>query len=137
MTKMRDRLFHWSSRLLSSGGKLILLCHVLTSMPMYLLQVLCPPKDVIQKLERICNAFLWDKLGGERGIRWRSWDKCCYAVTEGGLGFRSFANMSRVFACKLWLRLRTRDSIWADFMHSKYIKGEHPMVVKVSRPPLS
>ncbi|XP_071905811.1 uncharacterized protein [Coffea arabica] len=93
-------------------------------------QVMCLPKAVIQKLERICNAFLWDKLGGERGIRWRSWDKCCYAVTEGGLGFRSFANMSRVFACKLWLRLRTRDSIWADFMHSKYIKGEHPMVVK-------
>ena len=27
--------------------------------------------------------------------------------------------------------------MWADFMHSKYIKGVHPMVVQVCRPPLS
>ncbi|XP_027157156.1 uncharacterized protein LOC113758547 [Coffea eugenioides] len=99
-------------------------------------EVLCPPKAVVQKLERICNSFLWDKPGGVKGIQWRSWDRFCYPVDEGGLGFRSFVDMSRAFACKLWWKLRKRDSIWVEFMHFKYIRGVHPMVAQVNRPPL-
>ncbi|XP_027158259.1 uncharacterized protein LOC113759880 [Coffea eugenioides] len=93
VARMQDRLFHWSSRLLSSGG-------------------------------------------GVKGIQWRSWDRFCYPVDEGGLGFRSFVDMSRAFACKLWWKLRKRDSIWVEFMHFKYIRGVHPMVAQVNRPPL-
>ena len=58
IAKLQGRLSHWSSRLLSVGGKLILLHPVPSSIPLYLLQVLYPPKAILQRLGRICNAFL-------------------------------------------------------------------------------
>lgn len=60
IAKIQSRLQHWSTRLLSHGGKLVLIKHVLSSIPMYLLQVLQPPKAVLVKLGRLFNAFLWD-----------------------------------------------------------------------------
>ncbi|XP_071902212.1 uncharacterized protein [Coffea arabica] len=62
VSRMRDRLCHWSSRLLSSGGKLILLRHVLTSMPMYLLQA-AKPSPLWRWLERVRGIV-------EQNIRW-------------------------------------------------------------------
>nr|XP_027083667.1 uncharacterized protein LOC113705965 [Coffea arabica] len=83
VAKLRARLLHWSTRLLSPGEKLVLLRHVLTSIPMYVLQVLQPPKAVFAKLEKICNAFLWDKSTETRGIYWMAWEKLYYPVDEG------------------------------------------------------
>nr|XP_027096084.1 uncharacterized protein LOC113715980 [Coffea arabica] len=134
VAKVQARLSHWSSRLLSSGGKLVLLRHVLTSMPMYLLQVMDPPRAVLLRLGKLCNAFLWDKPAGTRGIHWTSWETICFPVAEGGLGFRSFADMCSAFACKLWWRLRKNESLWASFMHAKYVRGKHPIQVTVARP---
>ena len=37
ISHMRERLFHWSSRLLSSEGKLVLIQHMVISIPIYLL----------------------------------------------------------------------------------------------------
>ena len=56
-------------------------------------------------------------------------------MDEGGLGLRLFTDMVNAFSCKLWWKLRKYHSILADFMHSKYIKGLHPTVVEVERPP--
>ena len=101
ISKMRAHLGHWSTKLLSFGGKLVLARHVLASLSIYLLQVLDPPKAVLTRLGMICNAFLWDQKG-ERRIHWSSWDKLCFPIDEGGLGFWSFKDMARAFAAKLW-----------------------------------
>ncbi|XP_071926081.1 uncharacterized protein [Coffea arabica] len=130
LSRMRDRLGHWSTKLLSFGGKLVLARHVLASLPMYLLQVLNTPKVVLTQLGKICNSFLWDNKG-ERRIHWSSWDKLCFPIDEGGLGFRSFKDMAQAFAVKLWWRFRLGESIWAKFMHVKYIKGIHPAEASV------
>lgn len=57
LAKMHAHISHWSMKLLSMGGKLILLRHVLNSIPVYLLQVLKPPKAVLIALGRIFNSF--------------------------------------------------------------------------------
>nr|XP_027103123.1 uncharacterized protein LOC113724413 [Coffea arabica] len=132
LSRMRDRLGHWSTKLLSFGGKLVLARHVLASLPMYLLQVLNLPKVVLTQLGKICNSFLWDNKG-ERRIHWSSWDKLCFPIDEGGLGFRSFKDMARAFAVKLWWRFRLGESVWAKFMHVKYIKGVHPAEASVEQ----
>ncbi|XP_071914053.1 uncharacterized protein [Coffea arabica] len=131
--KMRGHLGHWSTKLLSFGGKMVLIRHVLASLPMYLLQVLNPPKAVFIRLGNICNSFLWDQRG-EKRMHWASWEKLCFPSEEGGLGFRSFRDMSRAFAAKLWWRFRSGDSIWAEFMHAKYSSGCHPLEASSGRP---
>nr|XP_027103148.1 uncharacterized protein LOC113724443 [Coffea arabica] len=137
LASLRARLFHWSSKLLSMGGKVILLRHVLSSLPLFLLQALCPPKSVLVAMGRICNSFLWNLNVESRRMHWAAWEKLCFPVQEGGLGVRSFRDSARAFACKSWWQLRKNDSLWADFMHKKYIKGTHPSIAAVDRPPAS
>ncbi|XP_071909687.1 uncharacterized mitochondrial protein AtMg00310-like [Coffea arabica] len=72
-----------------------------------------------------------------RRVHWFSRDKLCYPIAEGGLGFKSFDNMCSAFTCKLWWWLRANDSIWAKFMHQKYVKRVHPNKAAVCRPSLS
>ncbi|XP_027124270.2 uncharacterized protein [Coffea arabica] len=125
IASVRAKLHHWSSRFLSAGGKLILIRHVLSSMPLYLLQVTKPPKGVFIRLGKLFNAFLWDGKDGRR-IHWSSWEKVCFPVEEGGLGFRSLLDLERAFAMKLWWTIRQKSSPWARFMHRKYIGEQHP-----------
>ena len=68
VAKLRARNFHWSTKLLSMGRKLILFKYVLNSMPLYLFQVLKLSKVVIMALERMFNAFLWDKTNDDSRI---------------------------------------------------------------------
>ncbi|XP_071902709.1 uncharacterized protein [Coffea arabica] len=133
IAKVRARVCHWSTRLLSTGEKLILIKHVLNSMPMYLLQVLKPPKVVIVALGKIFNALLWDKAHDSKRIHWASWERLCFPTEKGGLGVRSLNDMVTAFSYKLWWRLRQQGSIWSDFMYSKYIGDHHPLRAEVAR----
>ena len=56
--------------MLSMGGKIILLRHVLSSISLILLQVLSPPKSVMVASGRICNSFLWDHNIESKRIYW-------------------------------------------------------------------
>ncbi|XP_027090403.2 uncharacterized protein [Coffea arabica] len=134
LSKMRHSLFHWSSKMLSMGGKIFLKHHVPCSLPIYWLQVLSPPGAVVASLGKICNAFLCDNSIETRRIHWTAWEKVCYPVGEAGLGFCSFEVVVDVFSCKLWWYLRENKTIWATYMHSKYIKSNHPSLVAVDCP---
>lgn len=100
--KVRDKISGWDNRLLSFGGKLVLIRHVLSSMPLHLFHVLRPLVMVVQCLERLFTQFLWGDSEGRRRIYWCRWPKVCYPVDEGGLGIRSFDDMEEAFEIKLW-----------------------------------
>ena len=121
--KSEGAVGHWSTRLLSTGGKLIMLKHVLNSMPMYLLQVLKPPKAVLVALGRIFNSFLWDKAQDAKRIHWTAWEKMCFPMEEGGLGVRLLADTLKAFSCKLWWRLRGREALSGRILCSPSISG--------------
>nr|XP_027101627.1 uncharacterized protein LOC113722544 [Coffea arabica] len=79
VAKMQAHLGHWSTKLLSFGGKLVLARHVLASLPMYLLQVVNPPKAVLTRLGSFATPFC--------GIEWREahtlvilLDKLCFST---------------------------------------------------------
>ncbi|XP_027168472.1 uncharacterized protein LOC113768348 [Coffea eugenioides] len=131
LEKLRARLFHWSSKLLSTGGKIVLIRHVLGSIPLFMLQAVNPPKSVLAALSRICNSFLWALSIESKRLHWAVWEKLSFPVQEGCLGFRSFEDSVKALACKSWWRLRKKDSIWAGYMHSKYIKHSHPSIAAV------
>lgn len=50
---INNRLSTWEFKLLSMGGRLILIKNVLSSLPIYLLQTLRPPFEVITRIERL------------------------------------------------------------------------------------
>lgn len=51
--KVARRILGWQNRLLSFGGKYILINHVLQSLPVYLLSAMNPPKKIIEQIHQI------------------------------------------------------------------------------------
>ena len=87
--------------MLSGGGKIVLIHHVLSLLPMYWIQMLHPPKAVIRSLGKLCNAFLCDHSVDSKRVHWTVWEKLCFPVMEGGLGFRRFEDMLDASSTKL------------------------------------
>ncbi|EOY06956.1 Uncharacterized protein TCM_021518 [Theobroma cacao] len=130
ITKIRDRISGWENKTLSPGGRITLLRSVLSSLPMYLLQVLKPPMVVIEKIERLFNSFLWgDSTNGKR-IHWVAWHKLTFPCSEGGLDIRRLIDMFDAFSMKLWWRFQTCDGLWTNFLRTKYCMGQIPHYVQ-------
>ncbi|KAJ6719969.1 REVERSE TRANSCRIPTASE ZINC-BINDING DOMAIN-CONTAINING PROTEIN-RELATED-RELATED [Salix viminalis] len=109
----------WEAKVLSSSGRITILKSILTSMPLYLLHVIVPPKSVMCRIERLFNKFLWSSKGQKR-IHWECWEDFCYPIEEGGLGMRRLQDLVNAMSLKLWWRFRTVNNLWSNFMKCKY-----------------
>ena len=116
--KVRDKISGWANRLLSFDGKLVLICHVLSSMSFHIFHVL-------QYLEHIFAQFLWGDSEGRHQIHWCRWLKVYYPIEEGGLGIQTFDDMAKDFELKLWCHFLEQSSLWAFFMKSKNCQSTH------------
>lgn len=58
MKKVQNKLQAWKGKLLSFGGKFVLINHVLQSILIYLLFSIIPPKYVIHDFHRVFSIFL-------------------------------------------------------------------------------
>jgi hypothetical protein len=129
INKMKRRLLGWENRWLSACGRLTLIKHVLGSMPMHLLQILDPPKCIINNISRMINGFIWGETSQNKKIHWSSWDNICYPVEEGGIGCNSLVDLTIAYNCKLWWKFREQKSLWSQVMKAKYCRVNHACIV--------
>ena len=59
INKFKDRIAGWQGKMLFAGGKVVLINHVLTSLPIHLMDVFDMPKICIKRMESHMNQFLW------------------------------------------------------------------------------
>ncbi|XP_060182870.1 uncharacterized protein LOC132612794 [Lycium barbarum] len=57
--KVKNKLQNWKGKLLSSGGKAVLINSVLQSIPIYMLSAVVPTKFTINELHKIFARFYW------------------------------------------------------------------------------
>jgi hypothetical protein len=57
--KFQKKLSSWKGKLLSVGGRLVLINSVLTSLAMYILSFFELPKGVLRKLDYYRSRFYW------------------------------------------------------------------------------
>nr|XP_016435260.1 PREDICTED: uncharacterized protein LOC107761549 [Nicotiana tabacum] len=129
ITKVMDKLQAWKGKLLSNGGRAILISHVLQSMPIHLLSAVNPPHYVINKIHKIFAQFFWSSTIRGNSRHWASWNSLCMPCDEGGIGFRSLHDVSRALFCKLWWNFKTKPSLWSSFMCQKYCKKLNAIIV--------
>ncbi|EOY03329.1 Uncharacterized protein TCM_018253 [Theobroma cacao] len=130
ITKIRDRISGWDNKVLSSGGCITLLRSILSSLPMYLLQVLKPPATVIEKIERLFNSFLWGDSTESKKMHWAAWSKTTFPCSEGELNIQNLNDVCEAFPLKLWWRFQTGNSLRTQFLRIKYCKGGIPHYVQ-------
>ncbi|KAK4391557.1 hypothetical protein Sango_1933500 [Sesamum angolense] len=106
IVKIINRISGWEHNFLSYGERLQLIKSVLSSMPIFLLQVLYPPVGIIHKVDQFFAKYFWGTTGDRKKIHWTKWQNICYPNVESRLGVRSLRDVVAAFSLKLWWRLR-------------------------------
>lgn len=85
--KIERRMQGWQSRLLSRGGRLVLVQTVLSSIPTYHMICFIIPKWVLSRIDKARRAFLWgNSEGGGQHISLCNWNLVCIPKEWGGIG---------------------------------------------------
>lgn len=66
VNKIAKRILSWHSKLLTYGGRHVLLCNVLPSMPIYLVSALDPSKEIIDRIHKLMARFFWENRRHKR-----------------------------------------------------------------------
>ncbi|XP_059289936.1 uncharacterized protein LOC132043485 [Lycium ferocissimum] len=130
ISKVAARIQSWHGKLLSFGGRAVLIKSVLHSLPLHLLSVVEPPKTTISLIEKYIANFFWGDNAGKNKYHWKAWKDLCFPKEEGGVGFRSIQDMCLTASAKVWWNFRTRPSLLRDFMEAKYCPRAHPVSKK-------
>lgn len=84
--KFQKKLSSWKGKLLSFGGRLVLINLVLTSLAMYMLSFFEVPRGVLQKLDYYRSRFFWQSDDHRKKYRLTKWSIVCRPKEVGGLG---------------------------------------------------
>lgn len=93
---IQNKINNWSSKMLSTAGRVELVHTVITAVIMYWLQSHNIPAKTLEKIEKLCANFIWN--GKSHKISWNTITK---TKETGGLGIRKFSDINE--ACKFKL----------------------------------
>ena len=102
MEKIETRLGGWQARLLSRGGRLVLLQSVLAAIPIYFMAIFRLPEGMRRQIETIMRRFFWQgaRLSKSRGVALVAWRTVCRPKVLGGLGIRHLKHTSMALLAK-------------------------------------
>jgi hypothetical protein len=107
--RAKGKIAGWQGKLITIAGRKELIRSVISSLPVYLLTAIKPPKKFFKELDKLRRRFLWagdDQLtGGKCKV---AWPKVCTPTEKGGLGIKDLEAFSRS------LRLRWQWYAWDD-----------------------
>ena len=120
---IRTRLAGWKTKLLSFAGRLILVKHVLSSIPLHIALVIPLPSKTCLHIERLMRNFLWGADPSNSRCHFVRWDKICLPKAEGSLGLRRLKDLNEACMLRLGWSAATEASLWADWFSTRYCKG--------------
>lgn len=122
---LKDRVWNkvkgWMEKVLSSGGKEVLIKSVTQSIPVYSMACFKLPRGLCLHINSIIRKFWWGSKRGERKTNWVSWEKMTRPKYEGGLGFRDIELFNlALLARQAWRILQTPESLSAKILKARY-----------------
>lgn len=88
--RVQQKARGWSTKFLSSAGKLVMLQSVLSAVPSYPMTYLKFPVSLCKRIQSVITRFWWDNNNGVKKMAWVSWDRMAKPKAVGGLGMRDF-----------------------------------------------
>jgi hypothetical protein len=112
-----SRLPSWCAKLLTRGGRTILVQTTLSAIPVHAMMSLGIPPKVLDALIKICRGFLWkgrQEINGGHCLV--AWDKVALPKSLGGLGIPNVQLLNLALRCRwAWLQRTDPSRAWADF----------------------
>ncbi|KAL3681480.1 hypothetical protein R1sor_024436 [Riccia sorocarpa] len=104
--KVEKMLGNWTYRLLIFKGRIVVLKHILQSIPNHILACVTLTPKSYQKLERLCRKFTLGKFYfGNDKIPLFAWDELQFGRKDGGLGIPTFKLQSEAMRLGQILRM--------------------------------
>ncbi|KAL3686194.1 hypothetical protein R1sor_004216 [Riccia sorocarpa] len=105
LRRMNKRILQWENFYLPWAARLVLIKHVLTQIPSYiLLAVGCSKKDA-NLLERCCRQFLWGiNDQGKLKKSLIAWKRLVRPKAQGGLGLLTFEDKAWALQMRVWFK---------------------------------
>ncbi|VFQ90160.1 unnamed protein product [Cuscuta campestris] len=118
-----EKLIHsWYSKTLNQMGRLILIKHVLSSIPLHIITVQSLPKSIIHVLNTYMANFLRGQRQGKQKYHWKRWEQITKSEAAGGLGVKNIEDLQQAYPLKLWWKANHDMGIWGTFARAKYMK---------------
>lgn len=125
LDSIRYRLGGWKMKCLSFVGWLILVKHVLSSIPLHISLALPTPCKTSLQIERVMRNFLWSASLEKQRSNLVNWELVCLPKTQGGLGLRRVKEFNEACLLQLgWSKHHQTPSGLACFV--KGTLGPHP-----------
>ena len=120
--KFEKRIQHWSFRLLSIEGRLVLIKAVLISFPVYWMALVHVPKSILDKLRSLIFSFLWGSSADSKKYHLVDWMSLYKPTSLSGWGIKHLGWFSLSLRLKrLWLAING-NGIWYNLLTEKYLK---------------
>ena len=110
--RFEKKLSGWKGKHMSTGGKLVLINSVLSSLPLFMMSFFEVSKEVLKRLDNIRSCFYWQGDEPKRKYRLVKWGFLCQPKDQGGLGIANLAIKNRCLLSKWLFRLLNEDGLW-------------------------
>lgn len=121
LSRVHSKLEGWKEKLVSKGGKEVLLKTVIQSIPQYAMSVFKIPISLCKVIEKRMAKFWWSNDTSRSGIPWQSWKNLQKRKELGGLGFRDLVSFNHAMLGKqAWRLLHQPLSLWSKFFRGLY-----------------
>jgi hypothetical protein len=87
--KFENNLSGWKGKLMSVGGRVVLINLVLTSLVMFMLSFFEVPRGVLEMIDYFRSRFFWQGENHKKKYRLARWDILCQPKDQGGLGIHN------------------------------------------------
>jgi len=122
--RFEKKLSCWKGKMLSVGGRLVLINSILSNLPMFMLSFFEIPKGVLKKLEYFRSRFFWQNDQHKKKYRLVRWPIICQPKEQGGLGTQNLEIQNKCLLSKWLFKLLNEDGIWQELIRNKYIKNK-------------
>ncbi|XP_056863970.1 uncharacterized protein LOC108850387 [Raphanus sativus] len=131
--RIKLRAAAWSTRRLSSAGKLTMLKSVLSAVPTYAMSCFPLPIGLCNQIQSALTRFWWDNDPSARKICWISYEALSHHKDSGGLGLRDIQDFNVAMLAKnSWRILQNPGCLLARLLCGKYCHNASLLTVTCS-----
>ena len=87
--RFEKRIKNWSYKLLSLGGRVVLINSVLSGLDVYWFAMARCPQSILNRLRQVISSILWGSVEGHLKYHLASWDSISVPIECGGWGIKN------------------------------------------------
>jgi hypothetical protein len=130
------KLSGWKEKLLSYGGREILIKSVAQAIPTYAMSCFQLPQTLCTEMEGLIRKFWWGQRGDESKMSLVGWKTLCTSKLRGGMGFRDLHAFNMALLAKQgWRLLHNPNSMLYRLYKAKYFPTGNLFQAKIGHNP--